>query len=223
MCTCTVISPSMVLTAAHCLSGISTSSRLLIKVGAIDKGATTEGGTSVWMSTKGYVKYPLYDGKQKHDIALVYLATRLTFSPSIHPACLPFSLRSRKLEGSVGTISGWGLTQWGGSASEKLIKADMPVLAEDVCRKMYGSYWPENNLCVGGQGRSACKGDSGGGLDIVVNGRSYTVGVAQGVAPQCMTNVPNIYMKVANYLDWISGISRLVRWRRTLSTLRCCG
>ncbi|OXA64703.1 chymotrypsinogen A [Folsomia candida] len=208
-CSGTIISPSIVMVAAHCLDPLIPTDGLVVDVGDLDMGSTTE-TPSFWTAARAIAKHPAYDrATLKNDIALVYLQIPLTFSPTVQPACLPFALKGLNLDLNKVTVSGWGMTKYGGSVSEKLMKAEMLVLPEAVCRRSFGTAWPETNLCVGMQGKSACSGDSGGGADFLntTTGRSYTIGVTSAVAPGCNTNVPNIFTRVTNHLDWIISMS----------------
>ncbi|XP_055605841.1 chymotrypsin-1-like [Uranotaenia lowii] len=57
----------------------------------------------------------------------------------------------------------------------------------------------ESNICTEGRrGQGACRGDSGGPM-IVDN---QLVGLASGVV-ECGVGFPDVYTRVASYLDWI--------------------
>ncbi|OXA63470.1 Venom serine protease [Folsomia candida] len=165
-CTGTIISRGIVMIAAHCLDPLVPTDGIVVDVGDLDMGSTTE-TPSFWTAARAYAKHPSYDrATLKNDIALVYLQTPLTFSPTIQPTCLPFPLKGLNLVLSRVSVSRWGMTSYGGSVSEKLMKAEMLVLPEFMCRSSFGTAWPETNLWVGKQGKSACSGDSGGGADL---------------------------------------------------------
>lgn len=99
-------------------------------------------------------------------------------SDLIAPICMPNSiqLRSKSYVNSMPFVAGWGNTQQGGSPSQILKEAQLPVLENDVCRTIYKRLQPtirdeeynEAIICAGHTvgGTDTCQGDSGGPLMI---------------------------------------------------------
>lgn len=203
-CTCTIISANWIMTAAHCTDIVTPTDILLVDVGDLDLGTTSE-AASYRVQADRWISHPRWDSRARaNDIALVHLKNKIAFSPTVQPACLPFSLQGENLDFLRAKISGWGTTVSGGlSASLRLNKADVTILPEEICRPMFGAAWPPHGLCTRESGKSGCSGDSGGSVDLVKNGRSYAVGVTSNVAAGCNTNFPNIFVRVTSYLDWI--------------------
>lgn len=204
-CSCTIISESMVMSAAHCFDGYTGSDKISVFVGYIDYYSIS----GQWNAADSYVQHPSYNSDTLvNDIALVHLLFPLKFSPSMQPACLPFSLKGQTLESNRVTVSGWGRNNYSGSISRSLMKAVMTIVPYAACQEAFTNYpMLGNNICASGTGTTSCFGDSGGSIDLVVNGRSYAVGITSIVHATCDTNYPNIFTRVSNHLDWIVDIT----------------
>lgn len=108
-------------------------------------------------------------------------------------------------------------SQVDGEGSPVLLKADVMTVPLSQCNDTLVEYNPTNRrlptgllgtqLCAANPaGKDACQGDSGGPLQINhANGMSTIVGVVSfGVL--CGTNLPSVYTRVAEYVNWIEGI-----------------
>ena len=85
--------------------------------------------------------HPGYDGDYHyHDISIMTLARPITYSAVAAPVCLPASV-SPQYAGRVATVTGWGLTSWGGQGANILQEVNVTVVANSECKKSY----PENN------------------------------------------------------------------------------
>ena len=52
------------------------------------------------------------------------------------PICLPESL-SKKFEGEMGTVTGWGRTEYGGNVPNILHQVSVPIIENDKCQDMF--------------------------------------------------------------------------------------
>ena len=85
--------------------------------------------------------HPGYDGDYKfHDISIMTLARPIAYSAVAAPVCLPASV-APQYAGRVATVTGWGLTSWGGQGANILQEVNVTVVANSECKKSY----PENN------------------------------------------------------------------------------
>jgi secreted trypsin-like serine protease len=94
----------------------------------------------------------------------------------------------------------------------ELQRADMPVLSYKKCiqtgnSNTFRNYLvPGENFCAGYQnGTTACRGDSGSGFAINVDGRWFVRGVLSfGVADsyRCFSNY-NVFLDIVKYIPWI--------------------
>lgn len=114
-------------------------------------------------------------------------------------------------------VTGWGATAEGGSVSNELRSASVPVLADSTCAGggVYGSaYHPGSMVCAGvlGGGVDACQGDSGGPLQAPgFIGRTPVqrlAGVVSWGVGCARPNQPGVYARVAD-----PGYSALIQSR----------
>ncbi|CAB3389065.1 Hypothetical predicted protein [Cloeon dipterum] len=93
----------------------------------------------------------------------------------------------------------------GGSASDVLLKVDVPIFDYDQCNATYVDFGgvPSDQICAGilEGGIDSCQGDSGGPLFLA--GGGAVVGVASWGNGCANPFFPGVYTDVAQHLDWI--------------------
>ena len=151
---------------------------------------------------------PFDDVFMRHDIGLIKLKHKVTFSPYIQPICLPeHSHEKQKL-----LVSGWGKNI--NIHTEGSDRKRMSVLTEvdnKDCREM--SVLPfvtEEHICAGGKAikERPCVGDSGGplmGFEEKADGtlRMTVFGVSYMDKPCQDTSLPGVYTRVYDHMPWI--------------------
>ncbi|MDG4820696.1 trypsin-like serine protease [Asanoa sp. WMMD1127] len=183
--------PSLVLTAAHCVNGTGNNTSITATWGVVDlqdPARTTR--------TSNYVyRAPGYNGDGK-DWALIRL------SSPINSPLLKIATDTSLHNGSF-TVAGWGATVQGGGQSRYLRKATVPFISDSTCAAQGGSYSgliPNEEICAGvlpGGGIDTCQGDSGGPMFkrdasnqwVQVGITSWGIGCAQPNAPGVYTEV----------------------------------
>ncbi|XP_049832868.1 trypsin-1-like [Schistocerca gregaria] len=176
-CGASIISNSWALSAAHCVYGYSTS-QMLLRAGTSIRGS---GGTTHNVAA-GYIhnSYANYD----YDICVLQVSNAFSFGSNVRAVSLTSSEPST---GTTVTVTGWGTTSSGGSASNTLLAVNVQIIDRNTCNRSYGSI-TSRMICAGvtGGGKDACQGDSGGPLvsgstqvDIV----SFGIGCADVAYP----------------------------------------
>ncbi|MEV4944714.1 serine protease [Streptomyces sp. NPDC053755] len=194
-----VVSPTRVLTAAHCLGrdvlGGKPSDLADFKVIAGRSALRGRGGYEIRIS--GTWVNPSYDpASNSGDLAVLSLAAALPASYVIETA-RPGD--AAEAPGTEAEVFGWGDTTGKETYASALRSARVQVLPDGTCGRAYpgglgASYRPDTMLCAGDPrgGRDACQGDSGGPL--VAGGRliglvSWGSGCAQADSPGVYTRV----------------------------------
>ncbi|UUU29917.1 serine protease [Streptomyces sp. CA-210063] len=163
-CGGTLVSPTKVVTAAHCVDGRTTSSTRVVGGRTYRNGTngTVSQVTDIWV-------HPSYtDATAGDDVAVLTLATSMPYTPIGYASSSQTSLYTA---GTTARILGWGTTSSGGSSSNQLRTATVPVVANSVCgsSSSYGSEFIASDMVCAGYtsgGVDTCQGDSGGPLII---------------------------------------------------------
>jgi trypsin len=193
-CGGTLVTPSKVVTAAHCVVGQRPRS-LRVVAGRDDKlshAGMVDRVSRVWV-------HPDFTGVQSGaDVAVLTLVNRLPF----RPALLPGPDTSLYQPGTPSTILGWGRVREDGPTSQYLLAASVPVVSDASCRKAYPRYSANSMVCAGfEQGKvDACQGDSGGPMLV----GATLVGIASWGDGCARPGRYGVYTRVASYTSVIA-------------------
>jgi trypsin len=185
-----------IITAAHCVDGVSAASI------QIRYGSATHGSGGTLLSISRIVVHGSYSSSTiNNDIAILQTSAAIALSTTVRAVSLPAS-GSDPSGGTSVTCAGWGTTSEGGSIPASLRKVTVPIVARSTCQSQYGaSSITTNMICAGetGGGKDACQGDSGGPL---VSGTTL-VGVVSWGYGCARPNYAGVYTRVGNYITWI--------------------
>uniref|UniRef100_A0A182QR03 Peptidase S1 domain-containing protein n=1 Tax=Anopheles farauti TaxID=69004 RepID=A0A182QR03_9DIPT len=208
-CGATLISDQWVMTAAHCIA----STTIVARLGELKEGDDTF-GDPIEVQVVQIQKHPNYKARTVYnDIALLKLASPVSFSSRIRPACL---YTSSTVDRTKSVAIGFGATQAFGTASQELLKVSLNIFTTEACAKFFlrSRRVPQGlqstHLCAGflNGGRDTCTGDSGGPLQIYSNDDACSpqvIGITSfGIG--CGSSTPGIYTRVSEYVDWIESI-----------------
>ena len=202
-CSGVLIDQRWVLTAAHCVQGMS-ASEIQVAVGAYDLTRFTGGRTPV----KSIRIHPQFSSTSLYnDIALVELGVPSPVAPIALFSGESGDNTPPSLLGRLVTVLGWGLadsaTSW--YYPEILRQVNLPVVADSTCNAIYTYPISPAQFCAGYyEGKDACEGDSGGPAVVQVEGRWVHAGiVSAGVSCQLYYGWYGKYTRTSAHLAFI--------------------
>jgi V8-like Glu-specific endopeptidase len=194
ICSGTLIAPSAVLTAGHCLAFHPIAATAVV---------FPDGGTGVSYTAAAFDRHPRFSLARAAvaDIAIVILA-----SPVADVAPMPLARRSPR-PGTTGTIVGFGEDAPGGRVGVKEFGTVRLRRCPRVVRVQNGKVRLTKSLCWRPEDlvNDTCSGDSGGPL--IVNGQVAGVtsgGIGTGECPGVLSFDTN----VTRYRTWIARVLR---------------
>ncbi|XP_317174.3 trypsin-5 [Anopheles gambiae] len=200
-CGGSILSSKWILTAAHCIND-NAPSKPTVRVGSSEHAS---GGTVIRVAR--IVPHPMHGSKNNYDIALLELKNELTFSEKVQPIALPEQDEPIE-EGTMGIVSGWGLTLSEADSNDVLRATNVPTVNQQECNKAYQSRYggiTAQMFCAGYKqgGQDTCRQDSGG--PFVAEGK--LIGVISWGHECALAGYPGVYARVASVRDWIRTIS----------------
>ncbi|XP_075986084.1 chymotrypsin-like elastase family member 2A [Anticarsia gemmatalis] len=228
ICGGTLLSKTLILTAAHCAS-IQGAPVLPESLNVVLGKHNLIGGDIAPQEREVFqvIIHPRYNAKNlNNDIALLKLKSEVVFDDYVQPACLWDTNSYKKLPGGevFGTVAGWGLDNKD-ELSTTLQQVTLPKISEATCLKSNPVFFQKTlnsyKFCAGyTNGTSVCNGDSGGGFLIFVpdvagdsthkSGTWHVHGIVsmtlrRNDAPICDPNQYALFTDVAKYRDWVMG------------------
>jgi secreted trypsin-like serine protease len=215
ICTGSLITNTIVLTAAHCVFDERTADLI---VGS--PGSSYSEIVNRKVETREVVLYghhPSYlDGDNErlgtNDVALVVIAQPFTRFQTI---AIPTARATEYALARQLTILGYGDDQNGRSPG-RLMAGDVQDYSK-LGNQYFKSYNPTTHVAAGAYRAAdrvfigACSGDSGGPLVGTANGSYVIVGITSYGKADCTVNAPSVFMRVSYYADFITGNMQRVR------------
>ncbi|HLL37410.1 MAG TPA: serine protease [Streptomyces sp.] len=187
-CGGTLVSPTKVVTAAHCMVGETTSSVRVVG------GRTYLNGTNGTVARVGKIWiHPDYTTATRgEDVAVLTLSTAMPYATAKYVSSTDTSVYAA---GTTARVLGWGTTSQNGSSSNQLRTATVPIVSDTSCRSSYGTDFVASEMVCAGYssgGVDTCQGDSGGPLlvgGVLAGITSWGKGCAQAGYPGVYTRL----------------------------------
>ncbi|XP_017001225.2 CLIP domain-containing serine protease B15 [Drosophila takahashii] len=211
-CGGSLISASIVVSAAHCVYRMSEDS-VVIGLGRYDLDNYGEEGAET-RNVKQLLWHPDYSTRSvpDADVALITIDRPVKFNDIIAPICL-WTAEASSTVSTSGFIAGWGRDDdskdKGRTQYPRVVEAD--IASPTVC----ASTWripmllSERTLCAGNRdGSGPCVGDSGGGLMVKQGDRWLLRGIVslgeRGPVDKCQLEQYVLYCDLSKHMDWIN-------------------
>ncbi|CAH1398367.1 unnamed protein product [Nezara viridula] len=210
-CGGTLITPNVVLTAAHCVKNTPIE-EISVRAGEYDNRITNKPIPSQTQRVRKVESHPDFNSGNLHnDIALIFLEQPMQLNPVVDVICGP--QKGEAVIGSDCVVTGWGRNAQNGSYQAVLSKVNLPLKTRESClEKLRTSrlgvrfILHEGFICAGGDDkRDTCKGDGGGPLYCPSKSdpnKMVQIGiVAWGIG--CGEGFPTVLTSVEHYLPWV--------------------
>jgi secreted trypsin-like serine protease len=208
LCGSSLIGESWLLTAAHCVTHPVTGALLpglavTARIGVTNLASVP---VSAIRQVDRVIVGPYVPATQSGDWALLHLSSPYSGGEALR---LPRAGTPAFPAGAAARVAGFGTTSEGGQISTVLLEATVPLIADDICSSLLGSFGfsADTMLCAGvlAGGVDSCQGDSGGPLVALdAAGRDLLIGVVSWGVGCARPSLPGVYTRLARFAGEIA-------------------
>jgi V8-like Glu-specific endopeptidase len=195
-CGGTLVAPTKILTAAHCVTDVFgdevPAATMTAYIGDNERDDFT---ASHAYAVSDVEVHGSYDADAFiNDVAMLTLPTAAPQQPLRVIGANEAELWDA---GTSATIVGWGTTSSGGANSNELLEAQVPIVSDTSCSNAYDELFdPQTMVCAYDGERDTCQGDSGGPLMVPDGDRLALAGITSWGFGCADEGYPGVYTRI---------------------------
>lgn len=195
-CGGTLVAPTKILTAAHCVTngggGGVPAANVTAYMGENERDSFA---TAEVYGVSDVEVHGEYDDSvvPVNDVAILTLSRSAPYQPL---RVIRADETPKWAPGVISTIIGWGTTSFDGEESNELREAEVPIVSDLACSNSYDEFDPDTMVCAYNGQQDTCQGDSGGPLMVPDGGTFVLAGITSWGEGCAWEDSPGVYTRI---------------------------